>query len=84
MEKNSKLAMGSENPMWAAGFMHETQVREVWQLGDDYWREWLRTNRVPYRTIGRVRWFHRDSLVQWFLMRPGSDDEKDFGAGGSD
>lgn len=63
--------------MWEAGFIHESQIRELWKFSEDYWREWLRKNHVPYRVIARERWFHRDALVQWFLMRPPENESED-------
>lgn len=59
-----------EHPLVLAGFWPEPMVREVWRLSDTYWEKWLRSNQVPHRMIGGVRWFHREQLAEWFRAGP--------------
>jgi len=61
-----KKTLSKDHPMIAAGFLHESHVRDAFEFSESYWREWLRKQRVPHRTIGGHRWFHRDSLIAWF------------------
>lgn len=66
------------HPLIAAGFWPEAMLRQVWRLGDTYFREWIRIHQVPYRLIGKERWFHRQSLEHWFReFRPGGDHDYD-------
>lgn len=73
MSKASNL--DSNHPMIKAGFLHESHVREAFPFSDSYWREWLRKQRVPHRTLGGERWFHETSLVAWFSSPVANDDE---------
>ena len=76
-ERSAKRIIENDHPLIKAGFIHESQLRELWLFSDSYFRDWLRENRVPHRLISKERWFHTKQLEAWFMNHYPPNDEDD-------
>jgi hypothetical protein len=57
--------LASDHPFRAAGFIHESELLEVFGVSPNVWKNDYRT-RIPGKTTKTGRWFHRDDLIAWW------------------